>query len=265
MPQSFPGPDHGYDLLVVGAGLAGSEAAIHAARAGLDTLLVTTSLDTLYMLASDKARLEPPPDTLMAELVAEVEDAAGFTDAWALHRAAKYRLEHTPGLHLLQSSASGLLVEDGAVLGVATWEGVPRRARMTALCVGSFLAARLRVGELTEVAGRLSEMAYDDLFADLSARGFQFEDARFAAGEVQGSLPYTVDCQVFAAQERAASGRALPRLARLYAAGVCVHPGLGYEESAAAGLDLGRQLVREAGRREAGSEPKVRTNGERRE
>ena len=149
------------------------------------------------LFRSDKARLEPSSDTLLAALLADLEDENGSADAWALHRAAKYRLEHTPGLHLLQSSASALLVEEAAALGVATWEGVPRRARTTALCVGSFLAARLRVGTLTEVAGRLSEMAYDDLFDDLAARGFQFEGVMRESGlndqgEFEDELLYAI-------------------------------------------------------------------------
>lgn len=243
MPQTFPGPGHRYDLLVVGAGLAGSELAVAAARGGLDVLLLTTSLDTVYLLASDAAALEPEPGTLMHELAGPLQDAAGRVGSWALHRAAKRALEHTTGLHLLQSNATALDVEDGRVTGVETWEGVRRRARRTALCVGSFLEARLTVGTLTEAAGRLSEMAYDELYDDLAARGFAFEEASFAAGEAQGSLAYTVRCRAFAPAER--RGLRLPRLGRLYAAGVCLEPTLGYEAAAAQGAALARTLLAE--------------------
>lgn len=237
---------HVYDVLVVGAGLSGSEAAIACARGGLDVLLLTTSLDTLYLLAADGAVLEPSPGTLMRELAPALADARGYVDSWALHRAAKYALEHTPGLHLLQSSASALYTVQSRVTGVATWEGVPRSARITALCVGSFLFARLRVGELTEKAGRLSEMAYDELYEDLRARGFIFVPQRFQGQEVQGGLAYTVDCQVLAPEERA-EGFALRRLHNLYAAGVCAAGELSYEQSAEQGRLLGEALLARLG------------------
>lgn len=243
MPQTFPGPGHRYDLLVVGAGLAGSELAILAARSGLDVLLLTTSLDTVYMLASDAALLEPQPGTLMRELAGPLQGSDGRVGSWALHRAAKQALERTPGLHLLQSNATALTAQEGTVTGVETWEGVQRRAARTALCAGSFLAARLTVGSLTEAAGRLSEMAYDELYDDLAARGFAFEDASFAADEAQGSLAYTVRCRVFAPVER--QGFRLPRLKRLYAAGACLEPALGYEAAAAQGAALARALLDE--------------------
>ncbi len=199
--MSFPGPGHVYDVAVVGAGIAGSEAAFACARAGLDVLLVTTSLDTVYNLVGDGATLEPSPDTLMA-ICSEVTGERGFVGNWACHRRAKYVLEHQSGIHLLQSSVSSLLITDGEVKGVRTWEGVDRLAKRTALCVGSFLEARLNVGELTEKAGRLSEMAYDDLFEDLQSLGFAFEEVRLEADSQNGSLPYTVNCKRFAPAER---------------------------------------------------------------
>ena len=169
MPTSFPGPGHVYDLIVVGAGISGSEAAAASVRAGLDVLLVTTSLDTVYNLLGDGVTLEPPPNTLMAEVHREVAEADGYVGNWAFHRGAKGTLETLSGLHLLQSSVSSLLVEGETVTGVSTWEGVDRLAKRVALCVGSFLEARLRVGSLVEEAGRLSEMAYDDLYESLVA------------------------------------------------------------------------------------------------
>lgn len=243
--MSFPGPGHVYDVAIVGAGVAGCEAALACARGGLDVLLITTSLDTVYTLVGDGAALTPPAGTFMAELVQEVAEG-GFTQTWAAHRYAKYLLEHQLGLHLLQSSVSALIVYEGAVQGVQTWEGVDRLARATVLCVGSFLSARLKVGALTEVAGRLSEMAYDDLYEDLVARGFAFEPVTLEASAQSGSLPYTVDCQRFAQAER--SGFELS-IQNLYAAGVCASGYLSYEAAAAEGKRLGEGLL-EQGLRE---------------
>ena len=240
--MSFPGPGHLYDVAIVGAGITGSEAALACARAGRDVLLVTTSLDTLYNLVGDSAVVEPPPGTLMAEIYGEIAQD-GFVSTWACHRHAKYLLEHQPGVHLLQSSVSSLLISDGEVRGVRTWEGVDRLAKRTALCVGSFLEARLKVGELTEVAGRLSEMAYDDLFGALRALGFTFEEVTLEAAPQNGSLPYTVDCKRFALAERNDTFE-LTRLANLYGAGVCASGYLPYEEAAEEGKRLASSICK---------------------
>ena len=233
------------DLIIVGAGISGSEAALACARAGLSILLVTTSLDTVYNLVGEAAPLVPPPGTLMAELcgVTETRQEARQVATFELHRRAKTALEHHSGLHLLQSSVSGLLAEAGRVVGVSTWEGVDRFAPRVALCAGSFLRARLLVGDLTETSGRLSEMAYDDLYDDLVGRGFAFEEVRLKAPARRGAPPYTVRCRRFAVPEWDADTFALPRMGGLYAAGVCASGYLPYEEAAAQGQRLDEQLV----------------------
>jgi 2-polyprenyl-6-methoxyphenol hydroxylase-like FAD-dependent oxidoreductase len=238
MPRSFPGRDHVYDVLIVGAGIAGSEAAYRCARAGLDVGLITTSLDTVYTVVGDSVTLTPPPETLMAEVL---RDAGTEIGNWALHRAVKYALEHTPGIHLLQSTVSSLMVTGNQVTGVTTWEGVARQARCTVLCVGSFLQARLTIGQLTETAGRLSEMAYDDLYLDLRAKGFTFVPLQLIASESSGSLRYTVDCQVFAPEEF--TGFKLKRLDNLFAAGVCAQGYIPFEAAAQAGIELADSLI----------------------
>jgi tRNA U34 5-carboxymethylaminomethyl modifying enzyme MnmG/GidA len=237
---------------VVGAGLAGSEVALTCARAGLDVLLVTTSLDTVYNLFGDGASLRPPAGTVLEELVgalteaqeAQVQiDGSVYVGTWALHRRAKWALETHPKLHLLQSSVSALKLEDGRVIGVETWEGVDRFARRVVLCVGSFLGARLRVGELTEAAGRLSEMAYDELFGDLRARGVAFERSERAAPVSSGALPYTVSFHHLSAAAWDPTTFAVPALPGLYAAGVCAVSELSYEAAAAQGQALAKRLV----------------------
>lgn len=230
-----------YDLIVVGAGVAGSELAWGAAERGCDVLLVTTSMDTAYNLLGDRVTLKPPPGTLMAALHAEEARADGFVTNWGFHRRAKETLERAAKIHLLQSNVSALLGEDG-VRGVETWEGVDRLGEKVALCVGSFLRARLTVGTLTEEAGRLSEMAYDDLYEDLAQRGFSFEDALLRAEFTDGSLPYTVACRRFAGGEWDATTFRLGRMAGLYAAGVCAAGYLPFEAAAAQGRALAARL-----------------------
>ncbi len=230
-----------YDLVVVGAGLTGSEAALKVARAGFSVLLVTTSLDTVYNLVGAAAELTPPEGTLLAELCGSTETRT--VETFELHRKAKGRLEREPNLHLLQSSVTGLRVQDGQVVGVSTWEGVDRTAPRVALCVGSFLRARLMVGTLTETAGRLSEMAYDDLYDDLVSLDFTFDDVILSAPGARGAPPYTVACRRFNAAEWDAETFALGRLKGLYAAGVCAAGYLPYEKAALQGRRLAGVLA----------------------
>jgi tRNA U34 5-carboxymethylaminomethyl modifying enzyme MnmG/GidA len=227
-----------YDLIVVGAGVSGSEAAYACAQAGLATLLVTTSLDTIYML-HDSVVLTPPPGTLMAELHAKLAEE-GYVGSLAWHRAAKGVLERQAGLRLLQANAVALLTEGKAIRGVATWEGVDWRAPRVALCVGSFLQARLTIGSLTEAAGRLSEMAYDDLYLNLQALSFAFVPERL---ELPGSCPYRVAYQRFAPHRWDPASFRLQPIAGLYAAGVCAAGYLPLEAAARHGRQLAATLI----------------------
>jgi tRNA U34 5-carboxymethylaminomethyl modifying enzyme MnmG/GidA len=226
---------HHHDILIVGAGIAGTEAALACAKAGLDTLLVTTILDSSYNLFSETT-LTPPENSFMAQAV---EGIGTPVRPWELHRAAKYALEHTRHLHSLQSNVSGLMTEDNHVTGVTTWEGVPRFAKRTALCVGSFLEARLTLGSLTEHAGRLSEMAYDDLYLDLLKRRFRFRSLELEAKHLQPT--YKVLCKVFDGEIDKQTFES-HRLKNLYAAGLCAFGEMSYEEVAEQGLMLARVL-----------------------
>ena len=239
MPKGFSNAE--YDLIVVGAGLTGSGAALSAARAGLEVLLVTTSLDTVYNLVGAAAELTPPAGTLLAELCSSTKTQLVAT--FELHRQAKGILEREPRLHLLQSSVTGLTTEHGRVTGVSTWEGVDRAAPRVALCAGSFLRARLSVGTLSESAGRLSEMAYDDLYDNLVALEFSFDDVSLTASENRGAPAYTVRCKRFSRHEVNDQTFALGRLKGLYGAGVCVAGYLAYEAAAVQGQRLGAELV----------------------
>jgi tRNA U34 5-carboxymethylaminomethyl modifying enzyme MnmG/GidA len=243
---SHPGRGHIYDVTIVGAGICGTEVALACAKAGLDVLLVTTILDTCYNLVGEGAILKPPVNTFMIEAVQKLADANGFVTSWELHRAAKFELEHTPGIHFLQSSVSTLITTERSVTGVTTWEGVPRFAKNVALCVGSFVEARLTMGNLTEHAGRLSEMSYDDIYLDLVARDFNFTSLHLKADSVNDSPAYTVDCKVFAKDEIELTTFASRRLGNLYAAGTCAFGYVSYEEAARQGQELAKVLFAES-------------------
>ncbi len=250
------------DAIVVGAGFAGCEVAAACARGGLRTLLVTTSMDTVAKPVRDRVVFDEDPGGWLGELVRELpRDRDGAVRGWDLHRAAKERLEHTAGLHLLQSDASALLVDDATdpphVAGIDTWEGIARRAPIVVLAAGSFLGARLRAGALREQAGRLGEMAYDDLYDDLRSRGLRFEACRAEGDPGTGAPSYEVRFErlhpdVVAPLPGTAEGAvAIPRIGGLYAAGLVagtpLGPGTrGYRAAASAGRSLGGHLVAEA-------------------
>ncbi|MFC6591651.1 FAD-dependent oxidoreductase [Deinococcus lacus] len=211
-----PQPGHLYGTAVIGAGLAGSELAYRLAQAGHDVLLVTQALDhigNLYQPTTAGAGF--PPGSLAADVAAQ---QAPDEDGWTFHRLLKARLEATPGLHLLQSTITGLDEAEGR-LTLSTWEGPQLRARRVVLAAGAFLKARLLVGGTLEDAGRLSEVAYDDLAHDLARSGLYLVGAAQQAGAVGGAPPYEVRFLTLADSEL--EGFRVPRIEGLYALGRC--------------------------------------------
>lgn len=239
-------------VLVVGGGAAGCELAWGLAQRGVATTLLTTSLDTLYALPADAWPARPPATTLWSEVEPEARDAAGMQRAGPLRRAAKRELERLADLRVVQSNATALARGDaGQVVGVRTWEGPTVRADVTVLAVGSFLGARLTLGPAVELAGRLSEMAYDDLRDDLRDAGLRLRRHSIALGG-DGSAPaYAVDHDVVDEEEldplRAGdrvvvgAGRAR-RWPGLWFVGACTGD-VGIETAAAAGRDLAAHLA----------------------
>lgn len=222
-------------------------------------VVVTTSLDTVYNLASEAVRLSAPPGSLMAQVMRDIVPGPRGVRSWDLHRGVKYMLEATPNVHLVQSTVSELRLDAaGAVVGASTWEGVDRLAHTTALCVGTFLRARLITGSVIETQGRLSEMAYDDLYQNLLGIGFEFVPISYTGEPHGGSLAYVVESVALAAEERSVSATPQPtaalwRLPGLYAAGVCVTPAVvnaavaasvevTYAEAARQGMALADEL-----------------------
>jgi len=229
-----------FEVLVVGAGFAGSEAAYRLARGGRRVALLTQSLDSLFLPVTPIA--DPPAEgTLFSEVYEE------GLPPFLLHARAKWRLEaERPRLHLVQATATGLLTEGDRVVGVKTWEGPAYHAPKVVLAVGTFLGARLTVGQIEEAAGRLGEAAYDDLFEDLKARGFAFLPAEQRANPFKGAPGYRVRFFRFDGSEWDPETFRLPRLGGLYAVGACVSGGKSYREESLAGFRLGGRLLGEA-------------------
>ena len=239
-------------IQVVGGGASGCEAAWALARRGVPCRLVTTTLDGLYALPADTWAGTPPADTLWATVAREAADpTGGATRAAALRRAVKRELERLPDLFVLQSNVVALWREGDAVVGVRTWEGPSHRADATVLAVGTFLAPRLRVGSAEERAGRLGEMAYDELRDDLAAHGARFVRRSLSVAGDGVTPPYTVSFDQFdpvgtlAGLDGAESFpgvRRWPDVPGVWLLGACADP-VGMEQAAAAGRDLGAHLA----------------------
>ncbi|BDG15534.1 FAD-dependent oxidoreductase [Thermus brockianus] len=229
-----------YQVLIVGAGFAGAEAAWHLARAGVEVGLLTQSLDSVMM-----PFLPPKPPFPQESLLEKAYDPQDER-VWAFHARAKYRLEAEPHLHLFQATATGLLLEEGRVVGVRTWEGPPALAERVVLAVGSFLGARLFLGEVEEEAGRLSEASYPDLFEELKALGFRFVEREGAVPETPTTPGYRVRYHAFHPEEWEAETFRLQRLAGLYAVGLCVREG-DYARMSQEGKRLAEHLLHELG------------------
>ncbi len=181
-----------YDVLVIGGGHAGTEAAYAAARTGARTLLLTQSLEALGQMSCNpsiggigKGHLVKEIDAL-GGLMARCSDEAGIqfrilnrskgpavqaTRAQidrVLYRIAVRRvLEATPQLDLFQQQVTGIRVTGGKVVGVSTAIGIDIDAKAVVLTAGTFLNGKIHVGLENHTGGRAGDPASIDLAAQL--------------------------------------------------------------------------------------------------
>jgi tRNA uridine 5-carboxymethylaminomethyl modification enzyme len=172
-----------YDVIVIGGGHAGSEAAVLAARAGARTLLLTQNLETIGQMSCNpaiggiaKGTVVREVDTLggvmgratdMARLQFRMLNRSKGPAVWSpraqcdrglYRRAVRSLLDRRPGLELMQGTVAGLVIERGEVRGVETQDGRRFLARSVVLTAGTFLRGVIHVGLDTRVpAGRAGD------------------------------------------------------------------------------------------------------------
>lgn len=186
-----------YDVIVIGAGHAGCEAACAAARLGSPTLLITMDMNKVAQMSCNPA----VGGIAKGQIVREIDALGGQMGIVTDRSSIQFRmlnrskgpamwsprsqsdrtrfienwrkiLDTTPNLYMWQDSATGLVIEDGVVKGVKTAFGVTFNAKAVILTAGTFLNGLMHVGSVQVEGGRVSEPASTGITEQLTALGF---------------------------------------------------------------------------------------------
>ncbi len=194
-----------YDVVVVGAGHAGCEAALAAARMGMETIMFTVSVDSIALMpcnpnigGSSKGHLVREIDALGGEMGKNIDKT--FIQSKMLNRSKgpavhslraqadkqdytrqmRFVLENTDHLTIRQAEVSELVVEDGVLKGVKTFSGALYQCKAAVLCTGTYLKARCIYGDVSNATGPNGLQAANHLTDSLKALGIEM--FRFKTG-----------------------------------------------------------------------------------
>ena len=200
-----------YDVIVVGAGHAGSEAAAAAANLGSKTLLVTMSLQNIAQMSCNPAM----GGIAKGQIVREIDALGGYSGIVSDRTAIQFKmlnkskgpamwsprvqsdrmrfaeewrmmLEGTPNLDFYQEMVKGLIIENGKIKGIRTSLGVEIRSKSVVLTNGTFLNGLIHIGEKQFGGGRAGESPAHGITEDLVAAGFE-------SGRMKTGTPPRVD------------------------------------------------------------------------
>ena len=193
------------DVAVIGAGHAGCEASLAAARLGLETMVFTVSVDSIAMMpcnpnigGSSKGHLVKEIDALGGEMGKVIDKT--FIQSKMLNKSKgpavhslraqadkknysntmRQVLENTPHLTIKQAEVTELIVEDGTIKGVKTYSGATYYAKAVVLCTGTYLKARCIYGDVSNYTGPNGLQAANYLTDSLKANGVEM--FRFKTG-----------------------------------------------------------------------------------
>lgn len=187
-----------FDVIVVGAGHAGCEAALAASRMGMSTALLTINLDTIAQMSCNpaigglaKGQLVREIDALGGEM-AKVTDETGIqfrmlntkkgpavhspraqSDKKAYQFSMKKRIEQQSNLFLRQDIADDLIIEDKKAIGLVGQSGIKYKAKVVILTTGTFLKGLIHIGEFITSGGRIGELSSEKLSDALRRNGFE--------------------------------------------------------------------------------------------
>ncbi|HQO39692.1 MAG TPA: tRNA uridine-5-carboxymethylaminomethyl(34) synthesis enzyme MnmG [Spirochaetota bacterium] len=189
-----------YDIIIIGAGHAGTEAALAAARCGLKTLMLTGNLDTIAQMSCNPAIGGLAKGTLVREIDALGGEMGINIDMTGIHfkmlnkskgpavwspraqadkKAYQFRMKHVlenqENLYIIQDIGEELLIESGKIIGVRTLRNIEHYAEAVIVCTGTFLKGLIHIGEFQQSCGRLADFSAEGLSDSLRSAGINVQ------------------------------------------------------------------------------------------